>query len=172
MTRSILSLIPLALACTRIVNAAAFDVPMDDLLPRQEATSSISSTLNATSTSSAASSTSTSNSTAAAASSTPGFVNNGTVGTYPCALPQGYYQDNSTRLTGNAVASSQLSYSPDSVPGGDCSEAQPPVYPYNAIRIRSPDDSIRATFLPYGAALSELWVKDRFGGWRDIVLGE
>lgn len=150
---------------THAVSATAFEVPMGDLLARQE---SSSASLNSTSTAS----TPTSSSTAPGSSYTPGFVNNGTVGTYPCALPAGFYQENATRLTGNAVSSSQLSYSPDSVPGSDCSEAQPPVYPHNAIRLRAPDDSIRATFMPLAGGITELWTKDRYGNWRDIVLGE
>lgn len=92
------------------------------------------------------------------------FINSGTnngtnVGTYSCALHPG-------------PSASHLSYSPDSVPGTSCPDAEPPVYPYNPIHLRAPDDSIRATFLPYAATVSELWVKDRYGGWRDVVLGE
>ncbi|TBU23362.1 galactose mutarotase-like protein [Dichomitus squalens] len=103
---------------------------------------------------------------------TPGFVNNGTVGAYACAISdataatnQIVLADNSTNdaitfggtLTGTTLAS--------------CPEALQPTYPFNSINLRSPDDSIRATFLPYGASVSELWVKDRDGVFRDIVLG-
>ncbi|EPQ28655.1 uncharacterized protein PFL1_03958 [Pseudozyma flocculosa PF-1] len=98
---------------------------------------------------------STSTSSAAESRSTPGFVNNGTIGSYDCST--------------SASSSSQVSFS--TVPGSGCVEAQPPVYPYNAINLRSSDDSIRATVLPYGSVVSELWVKDRYGGWRDVVLG-
>lgn len=94
-----------------------------------------------------------------ATDSAPDFVNNGTIGTYKCAEPS------------TAGENGQQIYSPYSVPGKECAEAQPPVYPYNEIRIRAEDDSIRATFLPYGASLSELWVKDRQGAWQDVILG-
>jgi aldose 1-epimerase len=52
-----------------------------------------------------------------------------------------------------------------------CPDAYPNVYPYNKINLRAPDDSVRATFIPYGATMTELWVKDRQGTWREIVLG-
>ncbi|CAD6985650.1 unnamed protein product, partial [Tilletia controversa] len=142
----------------------------------------------------------------AAAQETPGFVNNGTVGTYPCALPAelavsfasggGGGVDPSSTYASTATAvrplatvnhnntatrrgQEQVVYSVDTgfsgagAGGGkeDCSAAMAPVYPYNPIRLRAPDDSIRATFLPYAATLSELWVKDRWGQWRDVVLG-
>ncbi|KDN45096.1 galactose mutarotase-like protein [Tilletiaria anomala UBC 951] len=118
--------------------------------PRQAA----SSTSSSTSTASAFKSTSTASSntsTAPAPGETPGFVLNGAIGSYPCA-----------------VEFNPLAYSPFDVPG--CANAQPPVYPANQIRLRAPDDSIRATFLPYGAAVNELWVKDRWGQFRDIAL--
>ncbi|KAN0062171.1 hypothetical protein ACQY0O_005529 [Thecaphora frezii] len=87
----------------------------------------------------------------------PGFVNNNTIGTFPCSI-------------GTFPSSpSQVSFS--TLPGTTCPSAQPPVYPYNSIQLRSADDSIRATILPYGSVVSELWVKDRYGGWRDVVLG-
>lgn len=98
-------------------------------------------------------------STAIASKETPGFVLNGTIGSYPCI----YASQNEE---------SQLILGADStIPGTACPQARAPVYPYNAIELRAPDDSIRATVLPYGAIVSELWVKDRYGGWRDIVLG-
>jgi aldose 1-epimerase len=85
-----------------------------------------------------------------------GFVNNGTVGSFPCV---------EGTAPGNQIAFLSGSYA------SACPDALQPVYPYNKINIRSPDDSIRATFLPYGASLQELWVKDRNGTWRDVVVG-
>src|ERR1700754_1029791 len=32
-------------------------------------------------------------------------------------------------------------------------------------------EGIRATFIPYGASISNLWIKDKHGIERDIVLG-
>lgn len=97
--------------------------------------------------------------TAAASRETPGFVNNGTIGSYPC-------------LYSSQTEDSQLILGAGStVPGSQCPEALPAVYPNNRIELRAPDDSIRATFQPYGAGVTELWVKDRWGGWRDVVLG-
>ncbi|KAJ9478147.1 Aldose 1-epimerase [Pseudozyma hubeiensis] len=96
---------------------------------------------------------------AAASKETPGFVNNGTIGSYPC-LYQSQMED------------SQLTFGAGStVPGTQCTGALPAVYPHNRIELRAPDDSIRATFQPYGSSITELWVKDRYGGWRDIILG-
>lgn len=85
-----------------------------------------------------------------------GFVNNGTVGSFPCV---------EGTAPGNQVPFMSQSYA------SACPDALQPIYPYNKINIRSPDDSIRATFLPYGASLQELWVKDRNGTWRDVVVG-
>lgn len=90
-------------------------------------------------------------------SSSGGFVNNGTVGTPSCAL--------------DATVDGQRVYSPDSVPGKECAEALPPVFPFNEVRIRSPDDSLRLTFMPYGASVKEVYVKDREGAWQDVILG-
>lgn len=98
----------------------------------------------------------TSSSTSESAKQTPGFVNNGTIGQYPCAV--GTSKDGQVPF----VSSQTLA---------DCSEAKQPVYPFNRINLRSPDDSIRATFMPYGARLLEFWVRDRSGKWQDIVLG-
>ncbi|CDS82209.1 related to Aldose 1-epimerase precursor [Sporisorium scitamineum] len=96
---------------------------------------------------------------AAASKETPGFVNNGTIGSYAC-------------LYNSQTEDSQLILGAEStVPGSQCPEALPAVYPNNRIELRAPDDSIRATFQPYGSGVTELWVKDRWGGWRDIVLG-
>lgn len=84
--------------------------------------------------------------------STPGFVNDDTIGTYACYASAGLY--------------GQASYSPSSC----LDEALAPVYPFNQLRLRAPDDSIRATFVPQGAGLTELWVKDKHGEWQDVVL--
>lgn len=43
--------------------------------------------------------------------------------------------------------------------------------PLRVITITAPDNSIKANFLSYGATLKNLWVKDRHGDFRDIVLG-
>lgn len=95
----------------------------------------------------------------AASKETPGFVNNGTIGSYSC-LYTSQLEDSQLILGAASTA-----------PGSQCPEALPPVYPHNRIELRAPDDSIRATFQPYGSTVTELWVKDRWGGWRDIVLG-
>ncbi|KAI1790075.1 galactose mutarotase-like protein [Ganoderma leucocontextum] len=119
----------------------------------ETSTAATSTLITSTPTTATRTSTSTSStSTAASPGQTPGFVNNGTVGSYPCAVCDG-----TAALTGTTLA--------------DCPDALQPVYPYNSIDLRAPDGSIRATFLPHGAAVSELWVKDRNGVFRDIVLG-
>lgn len=134
---------------------------LENLLERQDNDGSNSSS------SSGSQASSTSSSSGSNAQQTPGFVYNGTVGTYPCALPQ----DSSAFSDSGSTVTPQHIYSPFQVPGADCADALPPVYPYNAIRIRSPDDSMRMTFLPYGASVSEVWVKDRNDAWQDVVLG-
>ncbi|CEH13276.1 galactose mutarotase-like protein [Ceraceosorus bombacis] len=53
---------------------------------------------------------------------------------------------------------------------GTCPDGKAPQYPANVVRISAEDDSIRAGFIPYGATLVELWVRDRDGAWRDVVL--
>lgn len=137
-----------AATLANVASASIFDSPLEALQVRQQGDA-----LNASSTQSSSGSQSTSN----------GFVANGDVpnaiGTYNCA---------DVRSAGD---NAQLIYSPYSVPGKECSEAQPPVYPFNEIRLRSEDDTIRATFLPHGATLSEIWVKDRQGAWQDVILG-
>lgn len=37
--------------------------------------------------------------------------------------------------------------------------------------ISAPDGSVTAKFVSFGATMTELWVKDRYGKVRDIVLG-
>jgi aldose 1-epimerase len=84
-----------------------------------------------------------------------GFVNNGTIGSVPCAVVD---TSNSAAIVTDTTIPS-------------CPDALPNVYPYNKINLRAPDDSVRATFIPYGATMTEFWVKDRSGTWRDNVLG-
>ncbi|CAE6439999.1 unnamed protein product [Rhizoctonia solani] len=43
--------------------------------------------------------------------------------------------------------------------------------PFKEHTITAPDGSIKAKFIGSGASLSELWVKDKFGRFRDVVLG-
>jgi aldose 1-epimerase len=42
---------------------------------------------------------------------------------------------------------------------------------YMRIKLHSPDDSLRATFVPHGATMLDFWTRDRYGEWRDIVAG-
>ncbi|KAL0958502.1 hypothetical protein HGRIS_000644 [Hohenbuehelia grisea] len=44
-------------------------------------------------------------------------------------------------------------------------------WPFDVTTLASPDGSIRAKFVSFGATLTELWVKDRKGRLRDVVLG-
>ena len=37
--------------------------------------------------------------------------------------------------------------------------------------LRAPDGSITAKFVSFGATMTELWVRDRDGNARDVVLG-
>ena len=37
--------------------------------------------------------------------------------------------------------------------------------------ISAPDGSVTAKFVSFGATMTELWVKDKFGEARDIILG-
>jgi aldose 1-epimerase len=50
-------------------------------------------------------------------------------------------------------------------------KADPVYQPFKKIRLRSPDDSLRATFVPHGATVLDFWARDRDGVWRDIVAG-
>ena len=43
--------------------------------------------------------------------------------------------------------------------------------PFDITEIKAPDGSITAKFVSLGATLTELWVRDRNGNARDIVLG-
>lgn len=117
----------------------------------------------------------------------PGFVNNNTVGSYPCAggnpnslqVPLtsqtdevGETDDQQQVLTPQVANTTYAGYSG---PAGQyayttCGDGKAPQYPVNVIRISADDDSIRAGFMPYGAGITELWVRDRSGAWRDVVL--
>uniref|UniRef100_A0A8H8CGN0 Aldose 1-epimerase n=1 Tax=Psilocybe cubensis TaxID=181762 RepID=A0A8H8CGN0_PSICU len=44
-------------------------------------------------------------------------------------------------------------------------------WPFDVTEIKAPDGSITAKFVSLGATLTELWVKDREGKFRDVVLG-
>lgn len=147
----------LVLISVAIVRATAGVGLLEELLERQnaEANKSKASTSSAT----ASSASSALSSSAPSSRMSNGLVSGDTVGTYSCSL------------VGEGTASPELVYSPDQVPGAECAEALPPVYPYNSLRIRSPDDSLRMNFLPYGATVSEIWVKDRNNAWQDIILG-
>ncbi|KAF8761195.1 Aldose 1-epimerase [Rhizoctonia solani] len=43
--------------------------------------------------------------------------------------------------------------------------------PFKEYTIAAPDGSVKAKFIGSGASLSELWVKDKYGRFRDVVLG-
>ncbi|KAF8517676.1 galactose mutarotase-like protein, partial [Hysterangium stoloniferum] len=43
--------------------------------------------------------------------------------------------------------------------------------PFNLTILSAPDGSINASFVPLGATLTELWVKDKTGVGRDVILG-
>lgn len=45
------------------------------------------------------------------------------------------------------------------------------IQPFDLTTISAPDGSITAKFVSFGATLTELWVPDRYGKKRDIVLG-
>ncbi|PWN93614.1 galactose mutarotase-like protein [Acaromyces ingoldii] len=147
---------------------------------------SSSSATSATASQPASTDSSSATTTGSTAQETPGFVNNGTVGAYSCAFSEPQQANvtapvnqlvfladapNVTATDGSDSSniSSPARLAPTTL--AECAEAWPPVYPYNAIQLRAPDDSIRAVYLPYGASVSELWVKDRNGVFRDVVLG-
>ncbi|GJE96237.1 galactose mutarotase [Phanerochaete sordida] len=44
-------------------------------------------------------------------------------------------------------------------------------WPFDVTTIAAPDGSITAKFVSFGATMTELWVKDKFGNARDIILG-
>lgn len=45
------------------------------------------------------------------------------------------------------------------------------VQPFDLTEVKAPDGSISAKFVSLGATLTELWVKDKNGQARDVVLG-
>lgn len=45
------------------------------------------------------------------------------------------------------------------------------VQPFGITEIKAPDGSISAKFVSLGTTLTELWVKDKYGKMRDVVLG-
>ncbi|PWN54289.1 galactose mutarotase-like protein [Violaceomyces palustris] len=105
----------------------------------------------------------------------PGFVNNGTVGSLVCNLSKLIkpHRVGGVVAVGGVGGDGQKHFFnyQSTIAGLDCPESKPPTYPFNEIHLASKDDSIRATFVPYGALISQLWVKDRYGNWRDLVLG-
>lgn len=103
--------------------------------------------------------------TASAALATPGFVNNGTIGSVQCSG-----SSNTTVAEGQAVLNATAAPSYAAPSYATCPDALQPSYPFNKIHLRAPDDSLRATFIPFGATLTELWTKARDGSWRDVVL--
>ncbi|RXW14850.1 hypothetical protein EST38_g11001 [Candolleomyces aberdarensis] len=44
-------------------------------------------------------------------------------------------------------------------------------WPFDVTELRAPDGSVTAKFVSIGATLTELWVKDKYGKARDVVLG-
>ncbi|KAL0567837.1 hypothetical protein V5O48_014158 [Marasmius crinis-equi] len=49
--------------------------------------------------------------------------------------------------------------------------AADPAWPFDLTTISAPDGSITAKFVSFGATMTELWVKDRYGKARDVILG-
>ncbi|THH08099.1 hypothetical protein EW145_g2927 [Phellinidium pouzarii] len=43
--------------------------------------------------------------------------------------------------------------------------------PFDVTTLTAPDKSITTKFVSFGATMTELWVKDKFGKFRDIILG-
>ncbi|KAF9262466.1 galactose mutarotase-like protein [Marasmius fiardii PR-910] len=50
-------------------------------------------------------------------------------------------------------------------------QAAEPAWPFDLTTISAPDGSITAKFVSVGATMTELWVKDRNGKARDVILG-
>ncbi len=46
-----------------------------------------------------------------------------------------------------------------------------PFQPFDMTTISAADGSITAKFVSFSATMTELWVKDKFGKARDIILG-
>lgn len=95
-----------------------------------------------------------------------GFVNNGTIGMYNCAV--GTSQSEDQKIFAGKL--SNVDFLSGSTLSG-CPQALQSVYPYNRINLRSPDDSLRATFIPHGASMVEFWTRDRNQIWRDVIAG-
>ena len=70
----------------------------------------------------------------------------------------------STSMT-DAYVRASCSLSP--TPTDDVATCQP----FDVTTLEAPDGSITAKFVSYGATMTELWVKDKFGKPRDIILG-
>ncbi|KAK7054204.1 galactose mutarotase-like protein [Favolaschia claudopus] len=49
--------------------------------------------------------------------------------------------------------------------------APKPADPLAAVTLSSPDGSAKAAFIPFGATATNLWVKDKHGKFRDVLLG-
>ncbi|KAJ7094624.1 galactose mutarotase-like protein [Mycena belliarum] len=43
--------------------------------------------------------------------------------------------------------------------------------PLAAVKLTAPDGSVKAEFMPFGATVTNFWVKDKHGTFRDIILG-
>ncbi|KAJ7765020.1 galactose mutarotase-like domain-containing protein [Mycena maculata] len=43
--------------------------------------------------------------------------------------------------------------------------------PFAPVKLAAPDGSVIAHFMPFGATTTNFWVKDKFGKFRDIILG-
>ncbi|KAH7103324.1 galactose mutarotase-like protein [Auriculariales sp. MPI-PUGE-AT-0066] len=43
--------------------------------------------------------------------------------------------------------------------------------PLDGITIAAPDGSVKATFIPYGATLTNFWARDKYGRLRDVAVG-
>ncbi|KAF9558602.1 galactose mutarotase-like protein [Agrocybe pediades] len=50
-------------------------------------------------------------------------------------------------------------------------KVQDPAWPFDLTEIKAPDGSITAKFVSFGSTMTELWVKDRDGKARDVILG-
>ncbi|KAG6872448.1 hypothetical protein C0995_009705 [Termitomyces sp. Mi166 len=44
-------------------------------------------------------------------------------------------------------------------------------WPFDVTTLSAPDGSITAKFVSFGATMTELWVKDKYGNARDVILG-
>lgn len=43
--------------------------------------------------------------------------------------------------------------------------------PFEEVNLVAPDNSAKATFIRLGATVTNFWVKDKHGQFRDVVLG-